>query len=149
MCQLELTRLVLERGNEAAKGKGIMERSFTIGCRVVFFDSKRRPHEALVTSWFHGGPDGETIESWRKRNGTDPHLSGPVPDKYLPCCNLVYVSGDDAKHDPYGRQTERDSSVTYGRAQSTPFLGRCWCWPDEVEEAMALAAKSYDEAVAK
>ena len=49
------------RGTEAAEGKDIMERAFKIGCRIIFFDSHRQPHEALVTNWFHGGPDGQTV----------------------------------------------------------------------------------------
>lgn len=119
-----------------------MERAFKIGCKVIFFDSLRRKHEALVTNWFHGGPDGQTLEEYKQAYRGSPF--------YTPCCNLLWVSSDSAKEDPYGRQVERQTSVSYGREQGmTPFVGNCWAWPDEEEEATDLAAKSYQEAVAK
>lgn len=125
------------RGTEAAEKADIMEKAFRTGCRIFFFDSHRRPHEALVTNWFHGGPDGQTVDD-KKQEALD---RGVTSEVWLPCCNVVYVSSDESKQDPYGRQTERASSVPYGRHMgSTPFLGMCWCWPDELEEAMALAA---------
>lgn len=69
---------------------------------------------------------------------------------WMPCCNLVYVTRDENKTDPYGRQIERATSCSYGRQQGmVPFVGMCWCWPDEVEEAKELARKAYSEAVAK
>lgn len=116
-----------------------MDRAFKIGCRVVFFDSLRRPHEGIVTNWFHGGPDGVTVaelEQQRKEKG----VTSPL---YMPCCNIAWVSGDSNKQDPYGRQLERASSVNYGRNQGMiHFVGMCWCWPDEIEEALELAAKA-------
>lgn len=130
-----------ERGTEAAESKDIMERAFKLGCRVIFFDSHRQPHEAIVTNWFHGGPDGQTLEEYLQKPGANP--------AWLPCCNLVWVSADANKLDPYGRQLERSTSTTYGRSQSTPFLGMCWCWPDEFEEAKALSAEAYAKAVVK
>lgn len=123
-----------------------MERAFKIGCRVIFFDSLRHAHEAIVTNWFHGGPDGQ-LASEREQTAKD---SGQAPPIYMPCCNLVYVSSDVEKKDPYGRQLERATSCNYGRWQgSVSFLGMCWAWPDEEEEAKALAAKSFDQAVAR
>lgn len=129
-----------------------MERAFKIGCRVIFFDSLRQPHEALVTNWFHGGPDGETVAEKRRQyeeavaKGANPSPTGTF---WMPCCNVVWTSSDSNKTDPYGRQLERQTSCSYGRQQGTPFLGNCWCWPDEFEEAMKLATESYDKAVAK
>jgi len=111
-----------------------MERAFKVGCQIVFFDSLRQAHSALVTEWFHGGPPGQTVDEMlqeAKDRGVDD------PKVYMPCCNIVFVSTDQAKHDPYGRQIERHTSVSYGRN-----LGMCWAWPDELEEAKALAAKA-------
>lgn len=121
-----------------------MERAFKVGCRVVFFDSYRRAHDALVTNWFHGGPDGQTLEEY-----TAEKQSKQISPVYIPCCNVVYVSDDKDKSDPYGRQLERQTSCSYGRQQGTPFLGVCWAWPDEAAEASELAAKAYTEAVAR
>lgn len=123
-----------------------MERAFKIGCKVIFFDSHRVPHEALVTNWFHGGPDGQTVAELEQKH----HEKGITSPLYMPCCNVVWISSDKEKTDPYGRQLERQTSCQYGRQTGmTPFVGMCWCWPDELEEATELAAKAYAEAVAK
>lgn len=128
-----------------------MERAFKIGCRVIFFDSRRQAHDAVVTNWFHGGPDGQTLAELQRVH--DERLAKCSPEhRYppsMPCCNVVFVSKDAEKTDPYGRQLERNTSVSYGRNQSTPFLGNCWAWPDEEEEATELASKSFDAAVAR
>jgi len=124
----------------------IMERAFKIGCRVVFFDSLRQPHEAIVTNWFHGGADGQSVEEYLEKSKSSPYYTPNA----LPSCNVAWVSSDTNKTDPYGRQFERQTSCSYGRNQGmTPFIGQCWCWPDEIEEAKGLAAKAYAEAVAK
>jgi len=120
-----------------------MDRAFKIGCSVVFFDSHRVAHEAIVTNWFHGGSEGETFEEYEQRH----KAAGQV---WTPCCNVVWCSSDSTKTDPYGRQLERATSCTYGRQTGmTPFVGMCWCWPDEREEAERLAAKAFAEAVAR
>ena len=122
-----------------------MERAFKIGCKVIFFDSLRNKHEALVTNWFHSGPDGQTWAEYEKEFKDKGYH--PI---YTPCCNLLWVSSDKSKEDPYGRQVERATSVSYGREVGMiPFIGMCWAWPDEEDEATDLAAKSYPEAVAK
>ena len=116
-----------------------MERAFKIGCRVVFFDSHRLPHEGLVTNWFHGGPDGQTVAEYEQAARD----RGQTSTIHTPCCNIVWVSDDVDKKDPYGRQLERQTSTPYGRSMGPiPFLGMSWCWPDEEEEARALAAKA-------
>lgn len=117
----------------------VMERAFKIGCRVIFFDSLRRSHEAFVTNWFHGGPDGQTVKeveaAWEKKGITTP--------LFMPCCNVVWVSSDESKGDPYGRQLERATSASYGRQQGMkPFVGCCWCWPDELEDAIRLSQEA-------
>ena len=123
-----------------------MERAFKIGCSVIFFDSHREPHEALTTNWFHGDHNGISVADWEAAQ----RARGVTSPLWMPCCNVVYTAPDEAKQDPYGRQLERATSVSYGRQQgTTPFVGMCWCWPDEIEEAKELAAKAYTEAVAK
>jgi hypothetical protein len=127
-----------------------MERAFKIGCHVVYFDSYRQPHDAIVTNWFHGGADGQTFAEFKEKhdaqNKTNSEYKNPL---WLPCCNLLFVSDDKTKTDSYGRQTEHQTSVGYGRQGMTPFLGCCWAWPDEREEAVKLASEAYDKAVAK
>jgi hypothetical protein len=123
-----------------------MDRAFKIGCRLVFFDSLRQAHDAIVTNWFHAGPDGQTVAEYEQAQ-REKGVTSPI---YTPCCNLVYVSADKDKTDPYGRQLERATSCSNGRSQGTvPFVGMCWAWPDEEAEARELAAKAYAQAVAK
>ena len=123
-----------------------MERIFKKGCSVVFFDSLRQPHEALVTNWFHGGHDGQTLAEC-EQVAKDRGVTSPF---FLPCCNVAWVTSDESKQDPYGNQLERATSVGYGRQQGMiPFVGMCWCWPDEIAEAMELARHAYQDAVAK
>ncbi len=47
---------------------------------------------------------------------------------YVPCINVVYVSSDQNKRDPYGQQTERMSSLQhFGSGPSgMPRPGRFW-----------------------
>jgi hypothetical protein len=74
-------------------------RNVYVGSRVIYTDTHRVDHEALVTA-AHG-----------------------LPDKYQ-CINVVYVSDDAAKTDPYGRQIERASSATHVSMNSA----RAYCW---------------------
>lgn len=82
-----------------------MERQLKVKDHVVYVDEHGQQNDALVTAvWSNpGNPDG---------------------------CNLVFVSGDPAKHDNYGRQTEHRTSTTHKSMQPAP--GNYWCWPDEV-----------------
>lgn len=66
-----------------------------IGDTVIFTDEYRKDHNALVTA------------VWGKD-----------------CINLVRVSGDDAKTDPYGRQIERNTSVV--RYSEANHYGMCF-----------------------
>jgi len=79
-----------------------MEHNLEIGSVVVYIDPTRGRHNALVTNVF--GPQ---------------------------CCNVLWVSGDDSKQDPYGRQIERQSSCCH--TSMNQAKANCWCWPDEVE----------------
>jgi len=77
-----------------------MERNYEFGAHIIFVDEHGVSRNALVTAW-HG-------ES---------------------CVNLVFVTGDVKRHDSYGAQIERHSSVVYEANQ--PAHGMYWCWPDE------------------
>lgn len=85
-----------------------MERTLKIGDPIVYVDAYRTRHNALVTRVWGSSPGG-----------------GGQPG-----CNLLWVSGDDTKTDPYGRQIERATSVVHLSGQ--PAGAFCWCWPDEV-----------------
>jgi len=61
-----------------------MERTVKVGELVVWHDSLGNAHNALVTA------------VW-------------TPN----CINVVFVSGDETKTDPYGRQIERATSCSY------------------------------------
>jgi hypothetical protein len=81
--------------------------SYEPGDRIVYVDEVGEPHNAIVTCWWKdvdhyrgGGKDGE------------------------PGCNLVFVSDDDSKRDPYGRQIERRTSVVHREFQPAP--GNYW-----------------------
>ncbi len=90
-------------GTEAAESSIEMERSYQIGDQVVYTDPKGGRHNAVVTNWWNGSnPKG---------------------------CNLVFVSDDETKTDPYGRQIERETSVSHKSVSGMP--GRYWTWPDE------------------
>jgi hypothetical protein len=78
--------------------KGIKRELFP-GQHVVFADEYRKERDAIVTAW-HG----------------------------LSCINVVFVSGDEQKTDSYGRQLERQTSVSH---MSQNAYGNFWRWPDE------------------
>lgn len=70
-----------------------------VGQVVVYVDEVGVAHQALVTAYWGGDrPDG--------------------------ALNLVYVSSDSEKSDPYGRQIERASSVS--RESEHTAHGRFW-----------------------
>ena len=48
--------------------------------------------------------------------------------KFIPCLNVVFVSADESKRDPYGRQVERMSSLQhYSQGPNEmPRPGRYW-----------------------
>jgi hypothetical protein len=55
-------------------------------------------------------------------------VHGQFTDTIAPCINVVYVSTDRSKRDPYGAQVERMSSLQhYTQGPSTmPNPGRYW-----------------------
>lgn len=82
-----------------------------VGDPVRIVDETYGEHVGLVTV-VHGTFSGDHVAS-----------SG-----YVPCINVVYVSGDPDKRDPYGRQVERMSSLQHYSAGPAhmPRPGRYW-----------------------
>lgn len=72
-----------------------------VGQKVIFTDPVGVDHDALVTAVW-----GET------------------------CVNVVYVSGDESRRDSYGRQVERNTSVTHGSTTGWPH-GNYWRFDGE------------------
>jgi hypothetical protein len=95
-----------------------------VGSHVLYTDTHFADHVALVTAIW-GSPD------WREHCLAEP--------TNVPCINLVYVSGDSAKDDPYGRQLERATSVVH--ASSQPAGGSCWRMPEEPRPPMGTVEK--------
>ncbi|HEY2509510.1 MAG TPA: hypothetical protein VGI39_01520 [Polyangiaceae bacterium] len=79
-------------------------RDIKVGQAIVFIDGQRERHDALVT------------RTWESLGG-------------MPGVNLVLVSSDEAKGDPYGRQIERHTSIVHLSVQ--PAGAFCWCLPTE------------------
>jgi len=71
---------------------------------VIYFDHSGMPHKAIITAVW--GPETYNVPA------------------EAPCLNLVYVSTDESKSDPFGRQIERDTSVPH-RAQQQAH-GNYW-----------------------
>ncbi len=76
------------------------ERDVAVGQSVIWTDSVGRPFPALVTT------------VWTKD-----------------CINVVFVSGDESKKDPYGRQVERATSCQH--KSLTQVHGSYWRFEDE------------------
>lgn len=96
-----------------------------IGDVVVYHDEHGRAHDALVTA----------IHGYRNKQDQDEHYRAfceanagteyaqPL-ETYLaiewriPSINVVFVSDEDNKNDPYGRQIDRATSVCHERYQT-------------------------------
>lgn len=88
-----------------------MERqNVQVGDHVLFTDSKRQDHSALITMVFRGPP------------GTE-HPENP------PAVNLVYVVADEDRDDQYGRQIERETSCVHRMMNAAE--ANCWRLPGE------------------
>jgi hypothetical protein len=90
-----------------------MEREYSKNSNIVFVDPLGVRHAALTTMWWAGN---QVIPEYVSASGE-------------PGCNLVYITGDSTKKDPYGLQIERATSVVHKTKQVAP--GSYWCWPDE------------------
>lgn len=102
------------------------KRELSVGEYVISVDSKGRDHDALITC-IHGG---EIIEDVVRDDGTSERTTVEFDmDGYVPCVNLVYVSGVVEKQDCWGRQLERESSFPHKSDQGAH--GQYWRFPDE------------------
>jgi hypothetical protein len=79
------------------------------GDLVEYVDENGHKHNAIVSACH-----GNEANVWEKEDGT----------KVLPVINVLYVSADETKTDPYGRQIERASSVQH--VAGTTAKGRFW-----------------------
>lgn len=86
-----------------------MSKKYDHNASIIYVDSKGVQHQALVTRWW------------------DAHFGGAATERG---CNLVYVTADETKTDPYGAQLERATSVVHKSAQ--PAAGSYWYWPEEM-----------------
>jgi hypothetical protein len=86
-----------------------------VGEAIRVVDENYVTHAGLVTA-VHG-EFGQTYDT----------VDGGTRD-YVPCLNVVYISADSAKKDPYGRQVERMSSLQhYSQGPNgMPTSGRYW-----------------------
>ena len=78
-----------------------METRATLGGLVIFTDPRGVDHDALVTAVW-----GDA------------------------CINVVFVSSDDSKTDSYGRQIERETSISH-TASSGATWGNCYRLPGQ------------------
>lgn len=67
-------------------------------------------------------------ESYQKHAALVTCIHGTFTDDYAPCINVVYVSSDESKRDPYGMQLERMSSLQHFNfgPNRMPRPGRHW-----------------------
>ncbi len=91
-----------------------MEREYKIGQHIIFVDPKGCRRDALVTIWWQDSAYNYSLHK---------------PDAPMPGVNLIIVSDDPMRSDPYGRQTEHETSVVHKSQQ--PASGNFWVWPDE------------------
>jgi len=126
--------LCLLRGNVRRKDNEMeKERTLNVGDHVIYHDATGRAFNALVTA-----VHGEICKvQWREDiEGMPGHWNraieegkGPVSVQ-IPCINVVHVSGNIDKQDPYGRQIERDATSVVHKGDSTAH-GYYFRWPDE------------------
>lgn len=110
----------------------------TVGASVTYVDEEGRTTPALVTAVhgiFHTGSEWTQEEAeayFRQFTSMDDEtmkqkvadLVGTPCPQMVPCINVVHVTLDRSKRDPYGSQVERASSVQHRSA--TTAHGRFW-----------------------
>jgi hypothetical protein len=105
-----------------------MERKYDHNASIIYVDPRGVRRSALVTAWW-GAPEA----GWKDEDVTG-NTPASAPAGYVsptgePGCNLIFISGDPARKDSCGRQTEHSTSVVHKSNQ--PAHGNYWCWPDE------------------
>jgi hypothetical protein len=106
-----------------------MERELKIGEVVVFIDSHRAEHKALVTC-IHGDPQGRKVTGGHEAEDGSYVVEYDEPGTDWPCINLLIVSPNEDCQDQYGRQLERHTSVVHQSNSSAQ--GYCFRFEDEV-----------------
>lgn len=89
-----------------------MLKGLKVGGHVFYVDQIGSQHDAIVTC-----------------------IWGRIED--VPCINLAFVSGDEARQDSYGRQIERQTSVVHRTRQAAH--GFYYMMPGETPNPMAEA----------
>lgn len=92
-----------------------MDRTLKVGTHVIFVDTQRQPHHALIECVHTAG---KTVEEHIEVYGQPP------------CINVIYFSSDENKVDQYGRQKERATSVVHAKTMGKPE-GYYWKWDGE------------------
>ena len=126
------------KNNIAVKGQGL-----EVGQAILICDENRVMHAGLVTT-NHGWKSKEardealekSAEYWRESDRyTDSEKAGfqknleasKAAPMIEPVINALYISDDPKKHDPYGQQTERLSSLQHkDSVSSMTNPGRYW-----------------------
>jgi hypothetical protein len=89
-----------------------------VGQHAVFTDALGQRHDALITVWHLG--EASSVEEFKVKYGPDA----------MPCVNLLFVTKDPKKTDPYGSQIERHTSVPHYSVQHA-VNGMNYRWPHE------------------
>lgn len=93
------------------------------GDAIVYTDQVGKRHNALVTvvhgSFYEGAlwTEDEVREAWKDCSDEQVKMMEGTAH-YVPCINLVFVTADESKTDPYGRQIARETSCQH-RSQTT------------------------------
>jgi len=99
-----------------------------VGDVIVFTNSVGVDHNALVVAVF-----GEATVAESEHYPTGKSL-------FMPCLNAVWVSSDENKQDPYGRQIERDhTSIVHASNQHAH--GIYWRWPGDPKNPLQEATE--------
>jgi len=113
-----------------------------IGGVVVFIDSHRKEHNALVNA-IHGDPQGRRVlptpegEELKFDDDGRMIIDYDEPGTDWPCVNLLIVSPNEDCQDTYGRQLERHCSVVHMSHSSAE--GNCFRFDDEVIDSRLRA----------
>lgn len=117
---VEQVRALLDRWDRGSR-REVRDVEVKVGDQIVYVDKTGAPRPALVTA------------VWGKE-------TYPYEDGTGPTINLVYVSEDATRQDPYGRQIERETSIVHASRQSAP--GNYWRGWDELYERPHAAPRS-------
>ena len=92
------------------------ESKMQVGAPVVVVDSLGKRHNGILTNVFGWGTPEEHFAQY----------------KSWPCANVVFVSDDEKKTDPYGRQLERFTSFPH-KSSMPGVNGMYFLFPEEAQ----------------